>query len=215
MSSPNADPGFADLQVEAIAEVVAAHHPNTEPSREARRKAAVAVILRDRPEGGPEVLFIKRAEHPLDPWSGHMAFPGGHQDPEDETLCDTARRETREEINIHLTEADKIGRLHDLSGGRLTGSGMTVSPFVYSVPARIDVVLNPEVDAVVWIPLAFLGDLENVTPYIYPRDPTKRKFPSFQYEGYTVWGMTFRMVGHLLELFGIILPSEGPLTDVE
>ena len=42
------------------------------------RRAAVAVILRDAMRG-PEVLFIRRAEHPRDPWSGHMAFPGGRE----------------------------------------------------------------------------------------------------------------------------------------
>ena len=26
----------------------------------------------------PEILFIKRADKPGDPWSGQMAFPGGH-----------------------------------------------------------------------------------------------------------------------------------------
>ena len=48
------------------------------------REAAVAVILRETSSRPAEILFIKRAEKPGDPWSGHMAFPGGHRDPEDE-----------------------------------------------------------------------------------------------------------------------------------
>src|SRR5258706_15931093 len=43
-------------------------------------RAAVALILRDGPQG-IEVLFIRRAEHPQDPWSGQMAFPGGRAEP--------------------------------------------------------------------------------------------------------------------------------------
>src|SRR5687767_9515898 len=39
-------------------------------------RAAVALILRDG-KAGIELLFIRRAEHPQDPWSGQMAFPGG------------------------------------------------------------------------------------------------------------------------------------------
>ena len=47
------------------------------------REAAVAVILREVSRLAAEVLFIKRAEKAGDPWSGHMAFPGGHRDAED------------------------------------------------------------------------------------------------------------------------------------
>ena len=58
---------------------------------EAPKRAAVATVL--RPRGGElEGLFIRRAEHPDDPWSGHMAFPGGRQDPEDATLLEGVRR---------------------------------------------------------------------------------------------------------------------------
>ncbi len=57
------------------------------------RQAAVAVILREV-DDELEILFIKRSETPGDPWSGHMAFPGGHEDPGDEDLKQAAVRET-------------------------------------------------------------------------------------------------------------------------
>ena len=59
----------------------------------------LAAILREGPESA-EVLFIRRSEQPGDPWSGHMAFPGGRQAPTDRELLDTARRETLEEIGL-------------------------------------------------------------------------------------------------------------------
>ncbi|HYN43940.1 MAG TPA: NUDIX domain-containing protein, partial [Thermoanaerobaculia bacterium] len=58
------------------------------------RKAAVAVILRDG-DGGVELLFIRRAEHPRDPWSGQMGLPGGRVDPGDASPLAAALRETR------------------------------------------------------------------------------------------------------------------------
>ncbi|MGB5283894.1 MAG: NUDIX domain-containing protein, partial [Polyangiales bacterium] len=64
--------------------------------------AAVAMLLREG-ASGPEVFFIRRAEHPRDPWSGHMAFPGGRRDAGDATLLDTAMRETREEVGVDLS----------------------------------------------------------------------------------------------------------------
>src|SRR5689334_17901368 len=59
------------------------------------RRAAVALVLRVV-SGRLELLFVKRAEYAGDPWSGQVAFPGGRQEPVDETLWDTAVRETRE-----------------------------------------------------------------------------------------------------------------------
>lgn len=43
-----------------------------------------------------EILFIKRATRATDKWSGHIAFPGGRQEPEDEDGRYTAMRETWE-----------------------------------------------------------------------------------------------------------------------
>ena len=40
------------------------------------RRAAVALIFRAGEDGSPELLFVKRAEYPGDPWSGQIAFPG-------------------------------------------------------------------------------------------------------------------------------------------
>jgi 8-oxo-dGTP pyrophosphatase MutT (NUDIX family) len=40
-----------------------------------------------------ELLLIRRAEHPSDPWSGHMALPGGRNDPQDTSLYETVVRE--------------------------------------------------------------------------------------------------------------------------
>ncbi|HII81785.1 MAG TPA: NUDIX domain-containing protein, partial [Ferroplasma sp.] len=37
--------------------------------------AAVALIL-----NGNKFLLIKRADQEGDPWSGHMALPGGHRE---------------------------------------------------------------------------------------------------------------------------------------
>ena len=46
------------------------------------KRSAVALILQVR-DGQLHILMIKRAEREGDPWSGHMAFPGGRKDPVD------------------------------------------------------------------------------------------------------------------------------------
>ncbi|HEX4683524.1 MAG TPA: hypothetical protein VH277_12480, partial [Gemmatimonadaceae bacterium] len=47
------------------------------------RHAAIALILRTSSSGEPEMLLIRRAEYESDPWSGHIACPGGRMDPTD------------------------------------------------------------------------------------------------------------------------------------
>ena len=45
----------------------------------AQLQAAVSVVLRSAV--GLDLLLIKRAHFDRDPWSGHMALPGGRRDP--------------------------------------------------------------------------------------------------------------------------------------
>ncbi len=52
-----------------------------------------------------DLLFIRRAEKSGDPWSGHMAFPGGHMESSDASLLAAAIRETQEEIGLDLLDA--------------------------------------------------------------------------------------------------------------
>ena len=56
-----------------------AHSPQaiSEPTN---ARAAVALVFREGRDG-LELLFIKRAEHERDPWSGHIGFPGGRSEP--------------------------------------------------------------------------------------------------------------------------------------
>ncbi|HXB54963.1 MAG TPA: CoA pyrophosphatase, partial [Vicinamibacteria bacterium] len=54
--------------------------PPTQVAEPAASRAAVALILREAARG-LELLFIRRAEHDGDPWSGQVGFPGGRAEP--------------------------------------------------------------------------------------------------------------------------------------
>ncbi len=206
---------LGDHQLEGIQRALAAHIPDIAPSREATRNAAVAMVISDIEDRGLSALFIKRAEHPDDPWSGQMAFPGGRYEPYDKSLDAAARRETLEEVGLELSEDMLIGRLGDVTGGRLSIHSLAVSAFVFHHPGPFELKPNYEVAETVWVPLSHLGDLAMIKPYVFPKDPSQREFPSWVYEGYTIWGLTYRIIASYLRLFGVEIPGEGEVTDVE
>ncbi len=166
--------------------------------------AAVAAVLRQT-AGGAELLLIERAKRDGDPWSGHMAMPGGRRDPEDASLLETALRETREEVGLDLTaEADLIGRLGDVD---IVPRGDTsrgwIRPFVF-VLRRPDVPLTPspaEVESIVWAPLHAIRRGAHDTTIEWKRDSVEMTFPGWKVEGRVVWGLTYRMMTSLFELF--------------
>jgi 8-oxo-dGTP pyrophosphatase MutT (NUDIX family) len=165
---------------------------------EGSRLAAVAAVLRVVDE--PELLFIKRAEVERDPWSGHIAFPGGRHEPEDRTLVDTAIRETHEELSLELGESALIGRLDDLAPRNVSLPPIIVRPFVAIV--RPDVVLVPshEVAATFWVPLTILRNPATQAEHVMTVNGVRARFPAYRVDEHLVWGMTERIVRQLLSL---------------
>lgn len=72
------------------------------------RLAAVMALLVERDE--THLLFIRRADRG-DPWSNHIAFPGGHFEEADAGALTTAYRETEEEVGISREAIRYLGDL--------------------------------------------------------------------------------------------------------
>jgi 8-oxo-dGTP pyrophosphatase MutT (NUDIX family) len=104
---------------------------------------------------GMEVLFIQRAAHERDPWSGHIAFPGGKLEA-GEAECQAACRETFEEIGIDLQQGRYLGRLSDIVGANLP---VRVSCCLFAIERHHFLpLLNEEVRQLFWVSLADLRD---------------------------------------------------------
>jgi len=161
----------------------------------AGKRAAVATILRDREEG-PEVLLIRRAEHPRDPWSGHMAFPGGREAPSDPDLLATAIRETHEELGFDLTgSAQLLGRLDTLPAvARGRRVGLVIAPFVFELTEEVSVHPNQEVAEWLWTPLSPLFEGSSATTMPYDFEGQRIALPAHDVQGRLVWGLTYRML---------------------
>ncbi len=171
------------------------------PDFDGMTRAAVAAILRPA-TAGPELLFIHRAEDPRDPWSGHMAFPGGKVDETDDGVLAAALRETREEVGLDLErEAIPVGRLSDVRAvGRGRPLSMVISPFVFELRTTPELRTNHEVEAAVWVPVAFLADHANRETMPYNRYGLSLELPCYRFRGHLIWGLTLGMADDLLRL---------------
>jgi len=200
--------------------------PGDDPTpREGGWAAAVSVILRwdegpwdegmaiqgaaDEPSGvttgpAPDLLLIRRAPHDRDPWSGHMALPGGRRDPTDASLLDTARRETLEEVDIALGEVGRfLGRLDPVVPLSPQLPPLTILPLVFMVPRGVQGRIGSagEVAELHWVSLAHLRNPASRTSFRYP-GAGDLSFPAFDVEGRSVWGLTHRVLSDLLARFG-------------
>lgn len=178
---------------------LAAHPPRQVARRGATGEAAVALVLR-RIER-LELLLIRRVERPGDPWSGHMALPGGRRAAADSDLLDTALRETREEVGLELSrEHDLLGALDEVEPRTRRLPPLVIAPFVARVAAGSRLRPDPlEVNAAVWIPVDALRDESAAGEILVELEGGPRSFPSFRYQDYEIWGLTHRILSQFIQ----------------
>lgn len=187
------------LDAAALGARLARHESVVLPADTAERRASVTLLLTPAPESPDvvEALFVLRSEVAGDPWSGHVALPGGREEVSDADLLDTARRELREETSIDLSREAYAGRLDDLHPQRAHLPSIAVSPFVAWHEKRPFLSENYELAGHLWIPLAELASPDRRSRLERP-GPVPRVFETIEYAGATVWGMTLAIVDDFL-----------------
>jgi 8-oxo-dGTP pyrophosphatase MutT (NUDIX family) len=166
----------------------------------------VAVILREQPQD-LELLLIQRAIHPRDPWSGHMALPGGRRDPTDPSLIYTAVRETLEETGVELLRPPydaSLGALSSVAPQGAVRPRVRVSPFVFAT--RVDTVArvaSPEIARVEWTPLSALSNPEALGEVSIDLPTGRRSFPCLHLHGDVIWGLTYRILRDFMARTGL------------
>ena len=197
------------LSIEHITRQVGEHDVELYATTPTTREAAVAAGLRQG-ASGTEALFIKRASKDGDPWSGDMAFPGGHREADDRDLRHTAERETWEEIGLDLDEhARYIGRLNQVRANPRIE--MVVSPFLYVLETHDpELTFSHEVANVHWGDLVAMHTGANLTSRVFPSFDKHRSFPGYGFDGEIVWGLTYRM---LQSFFEVLDPAYEPPED--
>lgn len=166
------------------------------------RYAAIALALRPSAEGEPELLMIRRAEFEGDPWSGHIACPGGRMNPSDIDLAHTAMRETLEETGVDLERDGRIlGPLDDVAPRTPSLPPLVIRPFVAVVSRDAVTTPSDEVAEAFWVPLsAFLHGPSWGRASVPIRGVGSREVEVFRYGQFVVWGLTHRALTQFLEL---------------
>jgi 8-oxo-dGTP pyrophosphatase MutT (NUDIX family) len=212
-----------------IGKALAAHAPKRLPEEALDARAAVTLVFRPTAatagsqaasggrratrgdteiSGGTEIsevlaaelLFVQRAVVERDPWSGHMALPGGRRDPTDADLVETALRELQEETTLELEPSDVIGRLDEVAPGNPALPAIGITPFVAWHDSGTGVRSSAEVRDHVWVPLPVLLD-DGYRSVLELQDHGQlREFPTIEFRGYTIWGLTYRIIMDFLAL---------------
>ena len=168
--------------------------PDSDPFPGAR-PSAVLVTLVDHGRG-PEVLLTRRSMH-LTNHKGEVSFPGGRVDP-GESFEQTAVREAHEEVGLHPDSVDLVGRLDPLATVVSKSYIVPVVGRLHEPPELLP--CSPEVDRVLWVPLAELTRHDTYREERWGTAPLDRSIYFFELDDETVWGATAHILRQLLTI---------------
>lgn len=165
-------------------------------------QAAVAVVeigahppTPEHPGFHPQnsILLLERSANHQDPWSGHLAFPGGRMDSTDVSLLDCAIRETHEECGIQLNQNLMQTVLPSAPAGRFVKhKPLWVQPFHFYLPALPELVLQ-RTEIAAWHLLKVQDFLfpENHQQKAFARHSPEKLFPCIPVGKKLLWGFTY------------------------
>ncbi len=156
---------------------------------EGLRRSAVKILLMEK-DGEPHVLLTKRTEK-VRTHKGQISFPGGGYDDTDESILETAYRETYEEVGIPGEMIEYIGQFDDY----VSIFGHHVSCFIGSVPWPVEYIFSrDEIDDHVEAPLSIFAELKYDRIETYNHEGKDFNVYYYYYEGHEIWGLTARIL---------------------
>jgi 8-oxo-dGTP pyrophosphatase MutT (NUDIX family) len=169
-------------------------------------RASVCVVVAG-PEDDLRICLVRRARWESDPWSEHIALPGGGREGA-EVPSATALRELREEVGLTLppdAELTPLPPLHVYLAGQ--ERQLVIDPFacfVGAVPPPLR--CSPEIDQAFWVPIATLWAIENATSIVL-HDNDTLVYPAIRIPQGLVFGITLRVLTLLSDRLGVPLPA--------
>lgn len=154
------------------------------PPVEELRKAAVLIAITDSKD--PELIYTLRSNK-VGSHGGEVSFPGGMYEEEDNTLQNTALRESQEETGLDKAKVNILGPIDTV----VSRFNISVTPYVGIVPDDIE--LNDdsdEIEACFRVPLSFLLEDKRHRNDEINRNGDIFFMPAYQYDSYIIWGLT-------------------------
>ena len=131
----------------------------------------------------------------------------GRMDDEDESLLDTALRETHEEMGIEPGDVRVLGRVDDMP----TNSNYLMSTFVGTIPYPYDFAPSEfEVAEILEAPISELTDPRSFTFEVRTFEGQPLECPEFNYRGHRIWGATGRVLNNFLRKLDKVPVEEAP-----
>ena len=160
-------------------------------------KNAAVIVLLYKKESDYWFLFTRRTET-LSNHKGQISFVGGASDGENETILETALRETYEELGIDPKDINVLGELDDTS---TITSKYIISPFVATIPHPYQYRINEnEIQELIEVPLTVLMDKHNYREETQMLEGREIPVYIYEYNGYTIWGATARILKQFLKI---------------
>jgi len=161
------------------------------------RKASVLIPFVSI-DGAWHIVFIRRAESDKDRHSGQVAFVGGKEEDIDNSVIDTALRETQEEIGVDPADVTILGQLNY----HYSVSRFEITPIVATIPWPYELTLDSaEVSRAFTLPLSWLADENNfeIRNRLPPESDKQIPVVYFKkHDGELLWGATARMILSLI-----------------
>ncbi len=166
------------------------------------KKAAVMMLLYPKLKETHLVLIVRTTYPGVH--SSQIAFPGGKVEPHDETLMNTALRETEEEIGVHQSKIEIVKSFTEVY---IPPSNFLVSPFLGISESELEFSLQEdEVAGIIELSLNdFLDDRNVVMRKLSTSYATNIDVPAFLVKEHVVWGATAMMMSELKETLKKVL----------
>jgi 8-oxo-dGTP pyrophosphatase MutT (NUDIX family) len=162
-----------------------------------RKNAAVVILIFQSSESIDEIVLIKRTEYEGH-HSGQISFPGGKEDPDDESFLKTAIRECYEEIGVKLTVNELIGALTPLF---VIVSEFLIYPYVFYLPSEPSFNIDKsEVNYIIRFPFNKLTEPSLRKEKMMNLFGTEIMIPYYDIQMETVWGATAMILSEFIDL---------------
>lgn len=132
------------------------------------------------------IILTQRAKD-LSRHKNEISFPGGKYDALDNSLLETATRETKEEIGLIIPRKQVISQLMKT----YTLSGYEVYPYIAFLNTTPKFIINKnEVQNIVEIPFKIFLNLKNYKKFSFLHKNKIRNTIAIKYKNYFIWGLT-------------------------